>query len=104
MKRTSLILLLILLVVTGCSKAKSTDQSHKEKVNQQISKLCFLVVNGADVYRLQSDGKSARSKASETKIDITTEYVDLLGELQRLDAAYIQLDTDLKIFNFCGIQ
>ncbi len=104
MKRISLILVLILLVVSGCSKAKNADQSHKEKVDQQISKLCFLVVNGADVYKLQSDGKSARGKASETKIEITTEYVDLLGELQRLDAAYIQLDTDVKLLNFCGIQ
>lgn len=104
MKRISILTILILLVVTGCSKGKGTDQSHNEKVEQQISKLCFLVINGADVYKLQNAGKSARSKASERKIDITTEYVDLLGELQRLDAKYIQLDSDVKIFNFCGIQ
>ena len=104
MKRVFILSILILLVATGCSKDKSSDQLHKEKVDQQISELCFLVVNGADVYKLQNEGKSALSKASERKIDITTEYVDLLGELQRLDAKYIQLDTDLKIFNFCGIQ
>ena len=104
MKRVFILSILILLVVTGCSKDKSSDQSYKEKVDQQISKLCFLVVNGADVYKLQNEGESPRSKASETKIDITTEYVDLLGELQRLDAKYIQLDTDVKLLNFCGIQ
>lgn len=104
MKRISILSILILVVVTGCSNGKESAQLHKEKVEQQISKLCFLVVNGADVYKLQNEGKSARNQASETKINITTEYVDLLGELQRLDAKYIQLDTDVKIFNFCGIQ